>query len=108
LPGGPTPEQLKRLDQETPGYSAASFASLRFELKAKAAKHEGGQLGFENILAAIADHIPPAIEETRRYQTLQALVNCTRRSLLPDPKVTDEQRRKWAEELRQFEARGIR
>jgi hypothetical protein len=56
----------------------------------------------------VADNIPPAIEETRRYQTLQALVNCTRRSLLPDPNVTDEQRQQWAAELRVLEARGIR
>jgi len=107
LPEGASAEQLKRLDQETLGYSAASFASLRSELKAKA-KREGSQLNFDKILVAIADHIPPAIEETRRYQTLQALVNCTRRSLLPDPNVTAEQRRKWAEELRFLEARGVR
>jgi hypothetical protein len=39
---------------------------------------------------------------------LQALVNCTRRSLLPDPKVGEEQRQRWAEELRLLEARGVR
>ncbi len=43
----------------------------------------------------VRDQLPPAIEETRRYQTLQALVNCTRRSLLPDPNVTEDQRREW-------------
>jgi hypothetical protein len=76
-------------------------------LKAKAKRHKDA-LTFEEVLAVVADQLPPAIEETRRYQTLQALVNCTRRSLLPDPAVTDEQRRKWAEELRELEARGIR
>jgi hypothetical protein len=107
LPAEVTPEQLGRLELVTRGYSAASFAALRAELKAQA-KGQGGQLDFETILKVVADQIPPAIEETRRYQTLQALVNCTRRSLLPNPDVTEPQRQEWAEELRRLEARGIR
>jgi SpoVK/Ycf46/Vps4 family AAA+-type ATPase len=107
LPAELTAEQLKRLEEATRGYSAASFASLRSELKAKA-KREGAAMDFERILTLVADNIPPAIEETRRYQTLQALINCTRRSLLPDPNVTEEQRQKWAAELRALEARGVR
>jgi SpoVK/Ycf46/Vps4 family AAA+-type ATPase len=107
LPQGLAPEQLKRLDAATRGYSAASFASLRSELKART-KRASDPLDFEKILTLVADNIPPAIEETRRYQTLQALVNCTRRSLLPDPNITDEQRQKWAAELRALEARGVR
>lgn len=107
LPAALTAEQLKKLDEITRGYSAASFAALRSELKAKA-RVGGGPLDFEKVLAVVADQVPPAIEETRRYQTLQALVNCTRRSLLPDPDVTEEQRQKWVAELRQLEARGIR
>ena len=50
---------------------------------------------------------PPAIGLTRRYQTLQALVNCTRRSLLPEPDIDEEQRDLWREQLRQLELRGI-
>jgi AAA+ superfamily predicted ATPase len=106
-PEGLNAEQLKRLEEQTRGYSAASFASLRSELKARA-KREGGQLDFEKIVAIVVDNMSPAIEETRRYQTLQALVNCTRRSLLPDPNVTDLQRRQWAEELRLLEGKGVR
>ena len=55
----------------------------------------------------MADFIPPAIGATRRYQTLQALVNCTRRSLLPDPTVTADQRETWQAEIRALESRGI-
>ncbi len=62
----------------------------------------------EEIRALIADRIPPAIGETRRYQTLQALIHCSRRSLLPDPAVTEETRAGWAAELRALEARGVR
>lgn len=96
---------LRRLDELTRGYSAASFASLRSHLKAKAA---AGKLTIQDVEAIVRDHIPPAIEETRRYQTLQALVNCTRRSLLPDPQVSDSTRAAWFDELRALEARGIR
>ncbi|HBJ35224.1 MAG TPA: hypothetical protein DDZ51_10815, partial [Planctomycetaceae bacterium] len=59
------------------------------------------------LIALIHDHLPPAIEQTRRYQTLQALVNCTRRSLLPDPEISDQQRASWEHEIRQLEREGI-
>ncbi len=105
----PTPKQLKTLEAETRGYSAASFSSLRSELKAKAkTKGTNGKLDFKQILAVVRDQLPPAIEETRRYQTLQALINCTRRSLLPDPGVTEAQRNEWTVELRMLEAKGLR
>ncbi|MBN1902904.1 AAA family ATPase [Candidatus Sumerlaeota bacterium] len=96
---------MDKLQILTASYSAASFASMRSELLARA---KGKTLSLEEILAIIHDHIPPAIEETRRYQTLQALVNCTRRSLLPDPNITEETRNLWAAEIREMELRGIR
>ncbi len=102
----PLPEdQLQRLNEATRGYSAASFAALRSELKARARRSEG-RLDFASILAVVTNQLPPAIEATRRYQTLQALLNCTRRSLLPDPTVTEEQRRGWDAELKDLEAAG--
>ena len=99
-----TPEQQQNLKLLTRGFSAAGFASLRGELKVKSGE---GKISFERILEIMSDHIPPAIEETRRYQTLQALINCTRRSLLPDPQTDENQRRRWADELRELEAKGI-
>jgi SpoVK/Ycf46/Vps4 family AAA+-type ATPase len=100
-----TEAELQRMDSLTTGYSAAAFASLRSHLKAKAA---GGALTLEEVEAIVRDHIPPAIEQTRRYQTLQALVNCTRRSLLPDPTVSDAVREGWQAEIRKLELLGIR
>ena len=88
-------------------FRSAGFAALRSELKAKASQSKG-PLPLEQVLAVVNDLLPPAIEETRRYQTLQALTNCTRRSLLPDPLVKEEQRKEWAAELRLLEARGVR
>ena len=104
-----TPDQttLERVDAATIGYSAASFASMRSELKAKAALKQN-PLTVEDVLAILHDHVPPAIGDTRRYQTLQALVNCTRRSLLPDPAVDEAQRAKWAEEIRALEMAGVK
>ncbi|TWT29193.1 ATP-dependent zinc metalloprotease FtsH [Posidoniimonas corsicana] len=83
-------------------YSAAAFASLRSMLLAVEPKT------WDEVRVAIHDQIPPAIGETREYQTLQALLNCTRRSLLPDPEVTDEAREAWARRARELELEGIR
>ncbi len=99
-------DALTGLDRATEGWSAAAFAALRANLKAKAALQRR-RLSVEEALAVVRDTLPAAIDETRRYQTLQALLNCTRRSLLPDPEVSEEQRRAWAAELRALELRGL-
>jgi SpoVK/Ycf46/Vps4 family AAA+-type ATPase len=99
-------DALAELDRATVGWSAAAFAALRANLKAKAALQRR-TLTVEESLAVVRDTLPAAIDETRRYQTLQALLNCTRRSLLPDPEVTDEHRRGWAAEVRALELRGL-
>ena len=92
------------LDKEglPPGFSAAGYSALRSQIKALPPKSE------EELRAIVRDFIQPAIEQTRRYQTLQALVNCTRRSLLPDPNVSDEQRAQWEREISQLELQGIK
>ena len=62
----------------------------------------------EAVIATVEDILPPAIGDTRRYQTLQAMLNCTRRSLLPEANVTLKERQAWEAEIRELEARGIR
>ena len=99
-------EALQQLDALTQGYSSSSFAALRSELKAKA-RQRGGKLSASQIQEVIADLIPPDIGSTRRYQTLQALNNCTRRSLLPNPAVTREERQAWSDEIRLLESQGV-
>ncbi len=96
---------MQELDRLTRGWSAAAFASLRATLAAAAAR---GPLTTESLVAIVADQISPSIERTRRYQTLQALTNCTRRSLLPDPTVSDAEREAWQREILQLEREGIR
>ena len=101
LPNVPD-EAIDRLETLTEDYSAAAFTSLRSHLKAK----QPGSM--DEIAKIVGDHIPPAIGQTRRYQTLQALVNCTRRSLLPEPDVDEATREGWQQEIRELELRGIR
>ena len=99
-----TPEIVKWLDEEglAPDFSSAGFAALRSQFKALPPKND------EELRAVVKDFLQPAIQQTRRYQTLQALINCTRRSLLPDPNVSNESRSQWEVEIRDLEANGIR
>ena len=51
------------------------------------------------------------MEQTRRFQALQSLVNCTRLSLLPGDIQRDEiaaQRETWRRELAMLQAQGVR
>ncbi len=98
----PTAEDIDRIDSLTKGYSAAAFASLRTQLKAFDVQD------VDQIVEIVNDHIPPAIGLTRRYQTLQAMINCTRRSLMPDPNFTEKDREAWQAEIHQLERNGIR
>ena len=100
------PDLLSLLDTAIENTSAAGFAALRSRLKAETAA--GRISGSDSVLRAIRDQITPDIADTRRYQTLQALMNCTRRSLLPDPTVGPDERAEWAREIRELEAKGIR
>jgi AAA+ superfamily predicted ATPase len=97
----PSEADIKQVTKLTEGYSAAAFASLRSQLKAAEVTT------MDELVAIVRDQIPPAIGLTRRYQTLQAMFNCTRRSLLPDPNVTEKDREAWQLEIRQLEQLGI-
>lgn len=104
-------EETERLLKVTEDYSAASFASLRSDLEAasllKTNSQSTGELTLDEIIAVAEDRILPNIGPIRHYQTLQALLNCTRKSLLPggySPEIRDS----WVKEIAQLEAIGIR
>ncbi len=82
-------------------YSAAAFAALRSQIKAQQPTDH------DSVISIIQDIIPPAIGKTRRYQTLQALINCTRRSLLPESESVNKTREDWENEIRELEREGI-
>lgn len=94
---------MENLLHITEGYSAASFASLRADLRASA---KGAELSIEEIIEIADDRILPDIGAIRRYQTLQALVNCTRKSLLPAG-YSAEMRDEWMVEIGKFERMGV-
>lgn len=103
-------QAIEKIDAATKGYSAGAFNSLRAELRRKA---DGKRLTIEEALAIVRDVIPPDIGLERRYQTLQALLNCTRRSLLPkefrsEGKGWERQRAEWLREIAELEVAGIR
>ena len=79
---------LARWDAELTPTSAAAFAALRSRLQAERIRR-GAALTVEQVEAVVADQLPAAIGDVRRYQSLQALVNTTRRALLPDPETTE-------------------
>ena len=98
-------EVFELLLSHTEGYSAASFASLRADLEA--AKNRQGDLSVDEIIDVITDRILPNIGPIRRYQTLQAFLNCTRKSLLPMD-YSPETRESWLEQIAQLEIMGIK
>jgi hypothetical protein len=83
-------------------FSSAGYSALRSQFKAIPPKDA------MELKAIVRDFLQPAIKQTRRYQTLQALINCTRRSLLPDPDISDEERAQMEAEIRLLESMGIR
>ena len=108
-------EAVEHLLKLTKDYSAASFASLRSDLEAASlrASHASKtsdsavELTLDEIIAVVEDRILPNIGPIRRYQTLQALVNCTRKSLLPCD-YSPEIRESWVKQIAHLEAIGIR
>ena len=95
---------LQLLLKHTDGYSAASFASLRADLEAT--KNLKGRLTVDDIVDVVSDRILPNIGLIRRYQILQAFVNCTRKSLLPGD-YTPEIRQSWLRQIAELEAMGV-
>ena len=98
--------ETERLLKVTEDYSAASFASLRSDLEA-ASLLKKDELTLDEIIAVAEDRILPNIGPIRRYQTLQALLNCTRKSLLPG-EYSAEIRESWVKQIAQLEAIGVR
>ncbi|MSP90654.1 MAG: ATP-binding protein [Myxococcales bacterium] len=106
LAAPPAEAELAGLLAATQAWSAAGYASMRSGLRSRARRD--GPLTPDAVLALVADQVPAAIGPTRRWQELQARVNCTRKSLLPD--VTggfDEARAGWEAELRELERAGV-
>ena len=90
----PSDDELAAVSAAIGPASAAQFGALRSRLKGES-RRAGRSLSPEEVVAVVHDQLPADIASERRYQTLQALLNTTRRSLLPDPDVTAEDRAAW-------------
>lgn len=93
-------KELIEIDRLLPKeYSAAQFASLRSYLK-----NMDSPLEYSKIKEIILDRLSSDIGDTRRQQKLQALINCTRKCLIPDEEIQLNDmkitRRNWKAELR--------
>lgn len=88
------------------GYSAASYALLRNRINAAGCKN------MQDVVEVARDIILPDIESVREYQTIQAKLNCTRRSLLVPVGMSDSefktQRESWQKRAKQLEDQGIK
>ena len=100
-------EVVEAVTQRTASWSAAGYAALRSRLRAEAALH-GKPLEANRVMEVVHDQLPAEIEPQRRYQALQAMLNCTRRSLLPPLEgPVEEARAAWREEVRGLEVKGF-
>ena len=73
---------------------------------------KGSSLTEDEVFFIIDDILPADIADVRKYQELQALLNCTRRSLLPK-RIQENwniagQRVNWLMEIKELEIKGIR
>lgn len=108
---GSVKEAVEQLRPFMKGYYAAAFSEVKSDLVATAELRKTDKLSMAEIQEVIEDHIPPAVVKTRDYQTLQALLNCTRLSLLPGSvkrREIDEKREAWRKEIQLLEREGVR
>lgn len=98
------------------GFSSANFASLRSELIAVKKAKKVKSLTMKQVEEVIDEILTADISMVRRYQTLQALVNCTRKSLLsyggnievePNRKELEDMRARWRRDIKEMEDMGI-
>jgi hypothetical protein len=104
IPPDHLPASPAGIATKTSLYSAAEFQSLKTRIKSE------GCTTFKEVMDIIDDTLSSDIADTRRYQKLQAVVNCTRQSLLPavfNGYASGDNRKHCQDEIRMLEARGI-
>jgi len=93
----PDVQIVKRIAALTADFGPAAYVGMRAELKARADADPATVLGKRAGLELLDDHLVPPVDDLRRYQALQALLHCTRKSLLPE-QPTPDRRRQWEAE----------
>jgi SpoVK/Ycf46/Vps4 family AAA+-type ATPase len=79
--------------ENTEHFTTVDFSLLRTSIKIRKPQHR------EDLISIIEDIIPSDIDGTRKTQIFQALLNCTRKSLIPKNYIVgddvNESRKKW-------------
>jgi hypothetical protein len=101
----PNYSNIDKLRPIVRNWSPASFASLRSRIKQENCQD------IDQVIEVAQDIISPNIEDVRRYQTLQAKLNCTRRVLLVEKNVSADSfakmRNEWKAAILDLENQGI-
>lgn len=104
-----TAEELKEFTEMTKGYSAALYSSIKSELIAL--KQLNKINSFEDVKNVVQNTLTSDIEDVRQYQTYQALLNCTRKELIPLSYLGQEdvkiKRAEWNRKIQELEQNGI-
>ncbi len=101
----PHKHEMEDLRPHFHGLSASALVALRDELLAVSEIRQRN-LALSEIIEVVRDRLEPDIGNIRRYQELQALLNCTRKTLLPTPERAPEQIDNWRAELQRLEENG--
>lgn len=87
----------------THGYSPSMFSMVKTMIKNKRCQ------SLKEIIDLLKDIAPSEIAEVRKYQTLQAILNCTRKSLVCDTaREYDQMYSTWQKEIVVLELKGIK
>ena len=80
-----SPEAEQFFLKNSAGLSGADVEAILIRARMKSALENSTVLGEDDLKAAIEDFIPPSYPTEIELQTLYAVLECTSKSLLPDP-----------------------
>lgn len=100
-----SPEQRAAIEQQTAELSPADFNEVLVELRAERAL--AGSLEFTQVETVLGNILPGQIAAQRRIQTLNAFLECSRRSLIP-PSLQGLSRADAEQELEELRASLLR
>lgn len=99
-----TNEEYEVIAAATANFSPATFASIRAEAVSS------GVTSWDELHGIIIDTLESDIGSSRQYQTLQAMLNCTKMSLLPkdyqNPDTILSSRNDWRQSIQELKRKG--
>jgi hypothetical protein len=108
IPQLKTAEAMTSLTSITKGFSAGLFGAIRGRIQS--AIDQGKMESLDQLIWIVNDTMVPDITTDRRVQELNALLNSTSRSLLPDIYQNGDMsqyREKWANEIKALKGKSV-